>query len=88
MSLGYFDDPKNQKIWENELNQMRQEKVRRTNGMPLKGSEPSFSENRTRIPITYEQLLRREYGEPKPQQLNRSTARQLEMTKEMGGKKH
>lgn len=86
MSLGYFDDPKKKSIWENEINQMRQEKARRTNGMPKKEAEISFSEKRDRVPITYAELFRREYGEPKPQQLSRSTARQLEKTKEMGGK--
>lgn len=100
MSLSYFDDPKKKEAWDKEMNQMRQEKARRMAGKPSKGAESAsvsadragsearkenFSSN-TRMRITYKQLLEREYGTPKPSQLSRSTARQMEKTKEMGGK--
>lgn len=100
MSLSYFDDPKKKDAWDKEMNQMRQEKARRMVGEPSRGAETASvnsdravshaaresSGSNTRVQITYKQLLEREYGVPKPQQLSRSTARQMEKTKEMGGK--
>lgn len=84
MSLNYFDDPKKQAAWNKEINQIRQEKARRT-GKPILQTNEQTTELRRQI--SYEQLLEREYGAPKPQQLSRSTAMQMEKSLEMGGMK-
>lgn len=83
MSLNYFDDPKKQAAWNREIEQIRQEKARRTGKPVLQAGE---QETEFRRQISYDQLLEREYGAPKPQQLSRSTAMQMEKSLEMGGR--
>lgn len=82
MSLNYFDDPKKQAEWNKEISQIRQEKLRRNGNVSSVRPE---SNDVFRKQITYEQLLEREYGAAKPQQLSKSFARQMEKVKEMDG---
>lgn len=53
------------------------------NSDQLESMQDSF--RNTRVQITYKQLLEREYGTPKPVQFSRSSARQMEKSKDMGG---
>lgn len=99
MSVNYFENPEKRKAWDKELSAMREEKERRqagkSAGAAVAGDSHSSAEknpalNTSRVQITYHQLLEREYGPAKPAQLSRSSAKQMEksknMTRDIGGK--
>lgn len=89
MSLHYFDDPKKKEVWEKEIQKMRQEKAHRKNETASVLKKLPEETEKSRVQITYEQLLEREYGTSNPFNVisTPGRVRQKEKSKEMGGKK-
>lgn len=81
--MAYFDSSKNRALWEIRLGQLRKERAAREAG----GGNEAFREetaktitSATRVPISYQELLKREAMESGKKREQTAAARMREMT--------
>lgn len=77
--MAYFDSSKNRALWEIRLGQLRKERAARESGIAGDGLDARTEEAKmagaVRIPVSYQELLRREAAETGKRQEQKARAR-------------
>lgn len=80
--MAYFDSAKNRASWNQELNRLRKERMRREQEGYVPGEEKKEAVNPHRRRITYAELLEQEYGAGRERQKRVSRAMQQKREKQ------